>query len=171
MPLGIRNATDPRNPLVCAVAMVRDELPFLDEWLAYHRLLGIEHFFLYDDDPALPLRQFLIPHSSYVTIIDWHHCNDGPSGTNRQTKAFNDSLDRILSRFRWVAFIDIDEFIVLPAHPGLPSFLDEFGDFGQISMPWYIFGHNGHFADPPGLVTTSLIRRKLAPRLKRVKSS
>ncbi len=35
-------------PLICAVAIVRDENPFLDEWIAYHHLLGIDHFFLYD---------------------------------------------------------------------------------------------------------------------------
>ena len=37
-------------PIYLAIcAIFRDEAPFLDEWIAFHRLMGVEHFFLYDN--------------------------------------------------------------------------------------------------------------------------
>ncbi len=84
-------ARDPVKPLaresVCVVAILRDELPFLHEWLSYHRILGVDHFILYDDDPALPLKAFVAPHASYVTVVDWHGKSSAMPGRNRQTKA------------------------------------------------------------------------------------
>jgi hypothetical protein len=158
------------NELLCIVAIVRDELPFLDEWLAYHRILGVDHFYLYDDDPSAALNSFLVAHQKYVTIINWHRQSVDLAGLNRQTKAYNDAIDRIGSQFEWVAFIDIDEFIVLPGYQDLPAFLRHYSAFGQISLQWYLFGHNGFFNDPPGFVTTTLTRRMAEPHLKRVKS-
>ena len=42
-----------------ACAIFRDEAPYLAEWIAFHRLVGVEHFFLYDngstDDPRAVL--------------------------------------------------------------------------------------------------------------------
>jgi hypothetical protein len=148
---------------VCVVAIVRDELPFLDEWLAYHRLLGIGHFVLYDDDPALPLREFTQPHRDYVTVVDWYGKSGTLPGRNRQTKAYVHSLDGVRSRFKWVAFIDIDEFIVLRQHDTLPSFLAGFENCGAVALCWHVFGHNGYFKDPPGLVTATLTRRMAHP--------
>jgi radical SAM protein with 4Fe4S-binding SPASM domain len=32
---------------ICAI--VRDEAPYIAEWVAFHRLIGISRFFIYDD--------------------------------------------------------------------------------------------------------------------------
>lgn len=149
--------------LVCAVAIVRDELPFLDEWIAYHRVLGIDHFFLYDDDPLLPLKAFLAPHGHTVSVIDWYREKD-QLHRSRQTNAYKDSVRQIGLAYRWVTFLDIDEFIILPGYADLPAFLREYDQYGQISLPWLVFGHNGYFNDPPGLITTALTRRMAQPR-------
>jgi hypothetical protein len=148
---------------VCIVAILRDENRFLHEWLAYHRLLGVDHFFLYDDDPDLPVRDFVKAHAEYVTVIDWFGKSTTLPGRSQQTKAYTDSLSRITSGYRWVAFIDVDEFIVLGKHKSLKTFLREFGPFGAVSLHWHLFGHNGYYDDPPGLVTASLTRRMREP--------
>ena len=46
---------------------MKDEERFLDEWLAYHRLIGVDHFFLYDHASEPPLRELVAPHREYVT--------------------------------------------------------------------------------------------------------
>jgi hypothetical protein len=35
----------------------------------YHRMLGVDHFFIYDDHPAYPMEAFLKPHREYVTVV------------------------------------------------------------------------------------------------------
>jgi hypothetical protein len=149
---------------LCIVAILRDETRFIDEWLAYHRLLGADHFVLYDDDPALPLREFVAPHAQYVTVVDWFGRRDYPRrGRNAQTRAYTHAVAGPASAYNWVAFIDGDEFIALRQHADLRSFLAGFADFGAISLQWHYFGHNGFFRDPPGLVTASLTRRAVSP--------
>jgi hypothetical protein len=155
-----------KSGAICACAIVRDELPFIDEWLAYHRLLGVDRFFIYDDSPSLDLHEFLAPHRQYVTVLNWFGRSDGGVGQNRQLKAYNDGVRRARSQFEWICFLDIDEFISLPNYADLASFLKDFRSFGQISLPWLLFGHNGFFNDPPGFVTSSLTRRQA--RFKRV---
>ena len=148
---------------IAIVAILRDELPFLDEWLAYHRLLGVDHFFLYDDDPALPLPNFTQPHRDYVTVIPWYNRHGDFPGINRQTKAYLHALPALRGRFRWVAFLDVDEFILLRRHDTISVFLADFEPFHAVTLCWHVFGHNGFFDDPPGLITSNLTRRMAIP--------
>jgi hypothetical protein len=56
---------------VCLAAILKDEDPFVEEWVAYHRLLGVDHFHLYDNDPRQPLSEILALHRDYVTVRTW----------------------------------------------------------------------------------------------------
>src|SRR5438309_468214 len=153
----------PPDRTVCIVAILRDEAWFIDEWLAYHRIIGADHFVLYDDDPRRSLRDLVAPHARYTSVVDWFRRGDRLSGRNRQTKAYTDALSGIAGSFEWVAFIDGDEYIVLRKHADLHAFLAEFSQVGAVSLQWHGFGHNGFYADPPGLVTSSLTRRRREP--------
>jgi hypothetical protein len=75
----------------------------------------------------------------------------------------------LIERFRWVVFLDGDEFLTLRNHPRLPEFLAEFEEFGAVVLQWHVFGHNGYYEDPPGLITSALTRRMREPS-PRVKS-
>ena len=44
---------------IAVVAIARDEKSFIDEWLLYHHLIGVDHFLVYDDDPNPGLKEFL----------------------------------------------------------------------------------------------------------------
>jgi len=148
---------------VCLVAILKDEQPFLDEWLLYHRMLGIDHFFLYDDDPDAPLEEFLKPHQEYVTVVPWFGRSFSMPGVDRQTKAYWHAFEHYATAYEWMAVIDGDEFIVLREHQDLKVFLNSFPEASAVSLHWHVFGHNGFFDDPPGLITASLTRRMLAP--------
>ena len=42
-----------RTESVCLAAILKDEDAFVEEWIAHHRLLGIDHFFgTLPEDPA-----------------------------------------------------------------------------------------------------------------------
>jgi hypothetical protein len=147
--------------LICVVAIVKGEDPFIDEWIAYHRMIGVDHFFLYDNDPEGPLKHLLKGYADFVTVIDWPGEYEEIPGRNKQTKAYENSLHRI--KHKWVAFIDGDEFIVLRRHANLQEFIDEFEDVGAVLLTWHLFGHNGHYTNPKGLITASLTRRRSTP--------
>lgn len=146
------------------VAIARDEMPFMDEWLLYHRLIGTNHFFIYDDDLAPGLEEFLRPYSKYTTVIRWHgvHQDFTSLHGDKQTKAYTHATGHFLAGYQWAAFIDIDEFIVLDKHNNLDEFVASLGDAPEISLKRQLFGHNGHYEDPQGLVTSELTRRRLS---------
>lgn len=147
---------------VCLVATLINEEKFLDEWLIYHKLLGISHFYLYDDDLLLPLEKHLKPHEEYVTVIPWQGKEKSNTECNNQVMAYRHAWKNYLEKYEWVVFLDGDEFIVLREHDNINKFLAGF-DEPAIALNWHIFGHNGYYEDPEDLVTTSLTRRKLLP--------
>lgn len=159
----VSNHSSSLNSSVCIVAILRDEERFLDEWISYHKLIGTDHFFLYDDDPSLPLKSFLKPHAAYSTIIPWAQHEDKPGHSGNQLSAYTHALNNYIRDFEWVAFIDADEFIVLKEHENIHSFLSEFTEQSSISLNWQLYGHNGYFEDPNKLVTHALFRRMSQP--------
>lgn len=151
---------------ICVAAILKDEDVFVEEWVAYHRLLGVDHFYLYDNDPRQPLNQLLAQHRDYVTVRPWLVDHDDPRypGRTKQIKAYRHCLEHGAARHDWVAFIDCDEFIALEQHRDLKAFLAEFDSYDSIALNWHVFGHNGHYDDPPGLVIECLTRRMKEPR-------
>jgi hypothetical protein len=149
---------------LCAVAIVSGDGPFVAEWVAYHRLIGVDHFLLYDNDPAQPLPGLLEGFEDFVTVVPWP---DDPTaswpGRNLQTKTYTHALAQVRTNYTWVAFLDVDEFIVLHEHESLAAFLSSFGSAGSVRLNWHVFGHNGHYEDPDGLITAALTRRMATP--------
>lgn len=53
------NQTSPAHVAICAVATHEEQ--FLPEWLTWHRLVGVERFYLFDNSPSLAMRRLLRP--------------------------------------------------------------------------------------------------------------
>ncbi|HEY1931065.1 MAG TPA: glycosyltransferase family 92 protein [Acetobacteraceae bacterium] len=150
-----RARLDPLAPIaVCAI--FRDEAPFLLEWIAYHTLIGVDHFVLYDnsstDGGAALIRGSRF--AGRVTLIDWA---EDPG----QITAYRDFRIRHASRFDWVAFIDLDEFILPLATDSLPEVLNDplYAGFSAVQMNWLVFGPSGHNRRPSGLAIENYTRR------------
>ena len=149
---------------VCLVAIVKDEEPFLDEWLLYHQMIGIDHFFIYDDDPRFELAAFLQPHEAYTTVVNWHGKDRNYAGRNNQTKAYWHAVQKHIAPFEWVVFLDADEFLVFNGLDNINTFLAKFDEeVTCISLNWHVFGHNGYYDDPEGLITAALTKRMKMP--------
>jgi hypothetical protein len=140
---------------VCAV--YRDEGPYLREWIEFHRLVGVERFYLYDnlstDDHAEVLRPYVdsgivVPHS--VTAVP------------AQMTAYQDCLLRHRDEPRWIAFIDLDEFLFSPLGRPLTELLEDYERWPGIGVNWAVFGTSGHVTKPPGLVIENYTRRTSA---------
>jgi hypothetical protein len=130
---------------VCAI--FRNEGPFLLEWIAYHRAVGFDFFVLYDNDSddggadiirASPLAQ-------HCAVIQWSH-HPG------QLAAYRDFIQNYSGNFAWVAFIDLDEFLLPLVGEGIPSLLQKWRDFSAVLVSWRIFGPAGWIEPPDGLV-------------------
>ena len=137
---------------ICAT--FKDEAPYIPEWIEFHRRVGVEHFFLYDNLSTDGSREVLEPwvRAGLVTLSD---CST-PFEQGGQSWAYTDALRRAHGHTRWLAFIDLDEFLFSPGGAPLPDVLK---DYEQ---------HPG----PDGLVIESFLTRAMTQwvRNRRVKS-
>lgn len=60
---------------------------------------------------------------------------------------------------RWIAFIDVDEFLFSPTLRPLPELLAEYEDWAGVGVNWVMFGSSGHIKRPNGLVIENYLQR------------
>lgn len=135
-----------RYASICAI--VKDEDASLREWLVYHLAIGFEHATIYDNGSATPvnalLREFV--DAGLVTAVDF------PLRENQQLSAYFHCLREQRPHTRWLAFIDVDEFIVPLKNTDIRDFLDNYADYGGVGVHWKMFGSSGHLQRPDGNV-------------------
>lgn len=139
------------------VALIKDEDPYLPEWMEYHRLVGVDHFYVYDNAGKVPLSQTLSREiaAGVATVIHF----PSPVGTVGQRTAFTEFLTRFKGQTKWAAFIDPDEFLVPKKGDNLPQLLSEFEAFGGLVVNWALFGSSGFETRPSGLQIENFLSR------------
>lgn len=121
---------------VCAIA--KNEGPYFKEWLDWHISQGVEKFYIYDNESTDCTRDVLAPYieSGVVEYIYY-------PGYRRQIAAYDDCIDRHRFDTRWLAFIDLDEFIVPLRDSSITEFLTGFENSPVVEINWLIYGSGG----------------------------
>ena len=143
---------------ICAI--YRNEAPYLREWIEFHRLVGVERFYLYNHSSEDEHREVLAPYIDAGTVV----VHDWPVFPG-QIQAYEDCLKRRRDESRWIAFIDLDEFLFSPVGSTVPDILREFERFPGLAVNWAMFGSSGHETKPPGLVIENYLWRTANERL------
>jgi hypothetical protein len=79
-------------------------------------------------------------------------------GVKVQVNAFNDAIKRFKNKARYIAMIDIDEFIVPVQHDTITQVINDIKNkikkknFVGLVIKWVNYGFNGHYSKPGGLV-------------------
>lgn len=136
------------------VAIAKNEGPYIREWIEYHRLLGVTKFYFYDNESEDQTKEILAPYIksklvSYFLI----------KGKARQLDAYNDAIKNFKFKCRYMAFIDLDEYL-MPTEPFKPIIeivneaIDKYGKGASgIGINWAIYGSSQHYKTPEGLIT------------------
>ena len=152
----VRRDAGPPEHLLAAAIRVKDEARFLPEWLAHHHLLGVEHFFVYDNNSSDGIEAALAPfvERGLVTYVPWPNVPASPS-------CEADLLARFGHRSRWIAFFDADEFLFETEPGALLAALRKLERRPAIAINWRFFGSAGHESIPAGLVTERFDRAEV----------
>jgi hypothetical protein len=133
-------------PVTLAVgAIFRDEARYLPEWISFHLAQGVERFYLYENNSVDDWEAALAP---FTDVIELHRWPQHPG----QYAAYAHCLDRHRRDTRWIAFIDLDEFLFSPTGRLLPDVLSEFRRVPAVAANWRIYLTNGHQVPPEGPV-------------------
>ncbi|AUQ63200.1 glycosyltransferase family 2 protein [Phaeobacter inhibens] len=127
------------------ITCMKNEGPFILEWVAHHRAIGFDHMLVFTndcDDGTVELLDGLAERG-YVTRMDNPYQEMG-SSYNPQKGAlkFAESLD-LVQQAEWVLVSDVDEFVNIHVGDGdLDSLFAATNGPDMISMQWRLFGNS-----------------------------
>lgn len=136
--------TQPKYYLaVCAIA--KNEGPYFKEWIEWHRQKGVEKFYIYDNESTDDTKKVLAPYieSGWVEYRYW-------PGRKQQLAAYDDCFERHRLETRWLAVIDLDEYIVPVKDKSIPDFLHRMEKFSVVEINWLVYGSGGAKKREPG---------------------
>ena len=142
-------------------AIVKNEADALLEWIAFHRIVGVSHFLIADNDSNDGTRELLLSLSriGIVTLFDFPNRGE----EKPQQPAYTNILQNCPANIDVLAFIDADEFLLpMNGEVSLLPFVNRvFSDpgVGAVALNWAIFGSSGKLFYENGLVIERFINR------------
>ncbi|MCI0381510.1 MAG: glycosyltransferase family 92 protein [Chlamydiae bacterium] len=129
------------NVSICAI--FRNEARFLKEWIEYHRIIGVDHFYLYnnlsEDNYLDELNPYL--QEGIVELFQWPYQGKNQKTWNKiQCSAYTDLIKKKGKETTWLAIIDVDEFILPLEKKNLALFLKDYEEYGGVVINWQLFG-------------------------------
>lgn len=126
---------------ICAI--FQNEAPYLKEWIEFHKLVGVEHFYLYNHRSQDNYEEVLKPYllSGLVELMHEPTQAHAIEAFNPlQCKCYTHCLAYSRGISQWIAFLDIDEFLFPINEHSLPEVLKSYEAYGGVCVNWLIFG-------------------------------
>jgi hypothetical protein len=158
LPVRARRSTLGFAPTEIAIAAIfRNEADYLKEWIEFHLMVGIDRFYLYDNESTDCFFPILKPYieCGKVVLVPWATFLRDASA---QRLAYAHAVCNCNATVRWLVFIDIDEFLFSEVSDDIKPIFSSFDDLAAIVIPRFEFGPNGHKRKPPGLVIENYTR-------------
>ncbi len=135
---------------ITAVTCIKNEGPFLLEWIAFNRLIGVTDFLFYSNDCSDASDRLLDALADRGIV---QHLPNPAEGRNYQMEALKDSRQQdVVLNADWVWVADVDEFLNI--HVGdhtIPALIEACGNPQTISLSFQFFANDGieTFQDRP----------------------
>ena len=171
--------TAPKEPVFLAcVVICRGEDDYLIEWIEFHRMMGVEHFFVYDNGLQPTTKELLKPYIadrlvSHIPFADvnWPDLRSDWFDYHRpsiQELAYGHCITRFGNTYRFLLKIDVDEF-VFPAQPRHATLVEAMRELDLdktigIEIPMLDFGSSHHVRKPPGLTIEAYTKTRPGTR-------
>ena len=129
-----------------AIASIfQNEGPYLKEWIEYHRMVGVEHFWLYNDGSKDDWQTQIQPYldKGIVEVLDWPSFGFLNHISN-QINAMRDAHHKAKGVAKWLALIDADEYLLPRKEKTVAECLKKHYSQAQaVYINWHHFGTNG----------------------------
>jgi hypothetical protein len=135
-------------------AIYYNEADYLREWIEFHKLVGFERFYLYNNFSTDHHREVLAPYIADGTVVhrEW-------PVEPAQMAGYRDAIERYRADTHWLGCFDIDEFLFSPTGEKVSDILRAFEEFPGVGVNEITFGTSGHMTRQPGLAIESYVRR------------
>lgn len=139
--------------------IIKNEAPYIEEWIQFHLLVGVEKFYIYDNGSTDNTYEIL---KKYIDsgIVEYKYL----PGKDMQILSYMLSIYSHKNETKYMGFIDADEF-VFPVNGGtLMDVIDPIltsTDASGITINWRMYGSSGYETKKDGLVTENYKLRAL----------
>lgn len=137
--LNLYSVKEPQHNYYLSICGIfKNEAPFLKEWIEYHLLIGVNHFYLYNNNSEDNYQQVLDKYieEGIVTLINWP---DIPG----QLSSYKHWYENHRHETKWVTFLDLDEFICPRYNNTISTWLKKREKYPVIMAYWRMFGTSG----------------------------
>ncbi len=153
--------------ILSIAAIIKNEM-YIREWIEYHRMVGVSHFYIYDNESTNNLKEEI---KDYIDmgIVTYHYF----PGSLVQNKAYNHAVENYQFETKYMAIIDGDEYIVPMQDALLPDIVEQiFKDYenvvfkesefaGGVGINWREYGTSHHKEKQDGLCIENYMYRAL----------
>ena len=134
---------DPPKVGVCAIGKWEEQ--YLTEWVEHYKKLGFDNIIFYDNNDDDKQFKLLKPYidEGFVIYNDYRE----KVGSKIQRKAYTHCLNNNKKNFDWIAFFDMDEFLILQKHNNIKEFLThnlKYQKYSGISLNWLNYTDSGN---------------------------
>ena len=149
------------NTSVCL--LIKDENDFLEEWLDNYWDIGVDHFYIYDNNSKVPVKEtiakikdgFYVDKCDVILFTEYKHM---------QYDCYRNCLINYGQESRWIGFLDTDEFVEFTdGTTDIKEFLKEFENDLAVWIPWETYGANGHVERPTGGMRENYTKPIISP--------
>ncbi|MGI9395800.1 MAG: glycosyltransferase family 2 protein [Boseongicola sp.] len=137
---------------VTVVTAMKNEGPFILDWLAHNRVIGVDNFLIYTNDCSDSTNE-LLGALAKEGIVEHRENPYRAGGSVPQHAAFRAAeAEKIVQNASWLLTLDVDEYINIHVGEGrLTDLMSAVPDANVISMPWRLFGSGDRieFEDSP----------------------
>ena len=121
---------------ICTI--FKNESHNLQEWIEFHKLIGIDHIYLYNNDSSDNYKEIIQPYidNGFVTLTEWPY-------KHAQMAAYEDCYTKNRDNTFWLAFIDMDEFICPKYEYDIKDWIRKYEGYPSVAMYWQMFGTAG----------------------------
>lgn len=144
----------------CAiVTTMKNEGPFILEWLAYHRAIGFDDIIVYTND-CTDGTDTMLQMLERKGIVQWRENRFREMDLKPQHAALQAAEDeKVIKQAKWVTCIDVDEFVNIKTGDGtLDALFAAVPDANMISMTWRLFGNGDVHDFVDGPITEQFLR-------------
>lgn len=135
----------PRPVRLAIGAIFKNEGRYILEWVAYHRVIGVDHFFIADNNSSDGSSEILA--NLHAAGIITHIPFPGVPNKPPQLTAYAEIMRRYRRRADWMAFIDADEYLLpTDGERSIRPLIEEMHrrpEIGAIGVNWATYGSSG----------------------------
>ncbi len=149
---------------ICAIA--KNENLYIRDWVEYHKNLGIDQIFLYDNNDKNGeyfndvIQDYI--KSKYVIVFNKRGIEKGlvynKNNINLQAQCYIDTYNGLKifnNEYKWIFFIDVDEYINIKTGT-LKEYLnsEKYNNYDTIVFPWIVYDDNNKLKYEKGSLIT-----------------